>query len=285
MILVTGAGGLVGRDLVRRLRYLGIPHLGLDRSAFELAGNLKLIEHVNQAPSTIIHLAAAVPHAPGRKDDQKTADETRRIDENVAKAALAWSSRVIYASSCLLYDRRDVSVKHESSPVSARQDSPYSAAKLEGEQIFQSVKGSLVFRLSAPVGACMAQTLVLSKFIRAALADRPLEVWGTGLREQDFIDVSDVTDFLLAASAATNLPAVLNLVSSKFVTMAELAELIVNTLGGKGVRIGDDSGPDPLDGEFARYSNGLALQTLGWRPSKKLGLSISEIGAHYAKNN
>jgi nucleoside-diphosphate-sugar epimerase len=131
----------------------------------------------------------------------------------------------------------------------------------------------------------MAQTLVLSKFIRAALADRPLEVWGTGLREQDFIDVSDVTDFLLAASAATNLPAVLNLVSSKFVTMAELAELIVNTLGGKGVRIGDDSGPDPLDGEFARYSNGLALQTLGWRPSKKLGLSISEIGAHYAKNN
>ena len=137
LILVTGSAGLVGQSLVNLLQSFEIRHLALDRSAFQLAGNRSLIEFVAEPPSTIIHLAAAVPHRAGRKDNQLAADETRRIDETVAKAALAWNCRVIYASSCLLYDRTDPSVKNESSPVSARTGSPYSAAKLEGEDVFQ----------------------------------------------------------------------------------------------------------------------------------------------------
>jgi UDP-glucose 4-epimerase len=284
-VLVTGSAGLVGKALVDRLESLGISHLAMDHSVFNLAGNRSLIEFVAAPPSTIIHLAAAVPHGLGRKDDQVAADETRRIDENVAKAALAWNSRVVYASSCLLYDRTDSSVKYESSPVSARKDSPYSAAKLAGEQVIRSLPDSLIFRLSAPVGVSMNQTLVLAKFIQAAVARRPLEVWGTGLREQDFIDVSDVTNFLVAASTAKNLPAVLNLVSSTFVTMKNLADLVVKTLGGSDIRISKEPDMDPLDGEYARYSNQLACQSLGWSPSKKLSVSIEEIGAHFAKNN
>lgn len=275
----------MGKSLVDRLRGLGIQHRGIDRSSLDLAVNETLTDLVTEPPDLIIHLAAAVPNGTSRKDDQTTGDETRRIDDNVAMAAEKWGSRVFYASGCILYDRQDLSVKDESSPVSARRGSPYSAAKLEGEQKFQSLQNSLVFRLSAPVGPQMNPALVLPKFIAAALENKPLEVWGTGLREQDFLDVSDVTNFIIKAANTELLPKVLNMVSSDFYTMAELAELVLQTIGGAGTRKQDERLIDPLDGEYARYSNKLAVQTLGWEPNMKLPLSIAEIGAHFAKNH
>lgn len=284
MILVTGSSGLVGRNLVSRLRSLGIPHCGVDRSMLDLTLDDKLTDLITEPPDLIIHLAAAVPNGTSRKDDQVTGDETRRIDENVAKAAAKWQSRVFYASGCSLYNRQDVSVKDESSPVSARRGSPYSAAKLEGEQKFQSLQKSFVFRLSAPVGPHMNPALVLPNFITAAIENRPLEVWGTGLREQDFIDVSDVTSFIIKAANKKSLPKVLNMVSSEFYTMAELADLVLQTIGG-GTRRQDEQKKDPLDGEYARYSNKLAFETLGWKPIKRISLSIAEISAHFTKDH
>ncbi len=284
MILVTGAAGLVGKELTKLFDELGVSYLGLSHNSFDLAEDLSLVDWMSQAPSQIIHLAAAVPQGYGRKDDRGTADQTRRIDENVARAARAWGCRVLYASTCLLYDCRDSAVKSENSPVSARKGSPYSSAKLDGEKTFASLGNSLVFRLSAPVGPSMLHTLVLPKFVAAAKGDLPIEVWGTGLREQDFISLSDIASFLVVAAGTKSLPNVLNLVSSNFVSMIELAELVVQIIGRGKVKVTVESAPDPLDGEFARYSNLLAFETLGWKPLKPLNSSIAEIGANYAKN-
>jgi nucleoside-diphosphate-sugar epimerase len=284
VILVTGAAGLVGKELTKLFDELGISYMGLSHNSFDLANEVKLVDWMDEAPSQIIHLAAAVPQGFGREDNGDNADETRRMDENVARAAKAWGCRVIYASTCLLYDSRDPAVKFENSPVRAREGSPYSSAKLEGEKTFASLGSSLVFRLSAPVGPSMVPTLVLPKFVAAAKSDVPLEVWGSGFREQDFVDLSDIANFLVIAAGTKALPNVLNLVSSKFVCMMELAELVVRTIGGGRVEGPIESVHDPLDAEFARYSNLLALEALGWKPLRPLSSSIAEIGAHYAKN-
>jgi nucleoside-diphosphate-sugar epimerase len=284
VILVTGATGLVGKELTKLFDELGVSYMGLSHNSFDLANDLSLVDWMDEAPSQIIHLAAAVPQAFGREDDGDNADDTRRMDENVARAARAWGCRVIYASTCLLYDSRDPAVKFENSPVRAREGSPYSSAKLEGEKTFASLGHSLVFRLSAPVGPSMVPTLVLPKFVAAAKSDVPLEVWGSGFREQDFIDLSDIANFLVIAAGTKALPNVLNLVSSDFVCMMELAELVVRTIGGGSVQGPIESVHDPLDAEFARYSNILAFEALGWKPLRPLASSIAEIGAHYAKN-
>lgn len=284
MILVTGASGLVGKQLTKLFDELEFSYVALSHNSFDLAKDLSLVDWMNEAPSQIIHLAAAVPKSYGRQDDRATGDETRRIDENVARAARAWGCRVLYASTCLLYDCRDPAVKFENSPVSARKGSPYSSAKLEGEKTFASLGGSLVFRLSSPVGPSNEHNLVLPKFIAAAKSDLPIQVWGSGLREQDFISLEDVANFLAVAAGAKSLPNVLNLVSSNFVSMVELAELVVQTIGRGKVQINTESAPDLLDGELARYSNLLAFETLGWKPLKPLTSSIAEIGADFAKN-
>jgi len=284
VILVTGAAGLVGKELTKLFDELEVSYMGLSHTSFDLAKDLSIVDWMSEAPSQIIHLAAVVPQGYGRLDNQANADENRRIDENVAGAARAWGCRVLYSSTCLLYDSKDPAVKFENSPVRAREGSPYSSAKLEGERVFASLGNSLIFRLSAPVGPSMVPTLVLPKFVAAAKSDLPLEVWGSGFREQDFIDLSDIANFLVIAVGTKALPSVLNLVSSDYVCMMGLAELVVRTIGGGRVQSDFKSLHDPLDAEFARYSNLLALETLGWKPLRPLSSSIAEIGAHYAEN-
>lgn len=264
----------MGKALVQKLQTVGSPYLALNKATCDLANHHSLTRIVKDPPTTIIHLAAVTSLGNPQGDNQVAAEETRRIDDNVAQMAREWGSRVIYASTCLLYDRRDSAEKNEESPVRARADSPYSSAKLEGEKIFLSIPESLVFRLSAPVGRSMSRNLVLTKFVLSALRDEPLRVWGNGSREQDFIDVDDVAEFLLSAVSAKRLPSLLNLVSSNHISMSRLAHLVVSTIGGGRVQILGETSPDPLEGEYARYSNKLAHESLGWTSSTDLRVSI-----------
>jgi nucleoside-diphosphate-sugar epimerase len=105
------------------------------------------------------------------------------------------------------------------------------------------------------------------------------------MREQDFVALSDVTDFILAAVAAECMPPVLNVVSSRHVSMRELAELVVETIGKGNIKILGQNKTDPLEGEFARYSSQLASESLGWAPKKTLRSSITEIGEHVEKGH
>lgn len=285
MILVTGSAGLVGNLLTKRLNEIGLPHTALIREDIDLSEDNILSKLRIDPPNVVVHLAAALPFGANRRDDQQTADKTRRIDENVALAASAWGSRVIYASTCLLYSRRNTAVNTESSPLIALPTSPYSQAKLDGEKIFGSFPDSLIFRLSAPVGPKISPTLVLSKFIHSAVNDESLEVWGTGLREQDFVDLFDVTEFILAAIVAKKTPPVLNVVSSRPVSMLELAVLVVETIGAGNVKILRQEKIDPLEGDFARYSSQLAFEALGWKSQKSLRSSIEEISEIINKGN
>lgn len=275
----------MGNNLTRRLNQINLPHVALTRQDIDLSEDNSLAGLRIDPPSVVIHLAAALPFGLNRRDDQQTADKTRRMDENVARAASVWGSRVLYASTCLLYSRRNTVVNTESSPVTALPSSPYSQAKLEGEKVLGSLPNSLIFRLSAPVGPKISPTLVLSKFIHSALKDESLEVWGTGLREQDFVALSDVTDFILAAVLAKKAPPVLNVVSSSPVSMVELARLVVETIGAGNVKILGRDRVDPLEGDFARYSSQLASDALGWNSQTSLRSLIREIVEEITKGN
>jgi UDP-glucose 4-epimerase len=279
-IVVTGASGIVGRTVLAALRRRGedvvpVVHgrttdpdaIGLDLAK----ADSDLTDHVS-APEAVVHLAAAVPHAAHHGDTEAAADTTRRIDETVHRACGRWGCPTIYASTCGLYDRRDPRIKDEAAPVVAT--SPYFRAKLDGERLMSDLPGACVMRISAPVGPGLRRGVVLAKFIERARAGEPIEIWGSGCREQDFIAAEDVAAFVTVA-LSSHAQGVFNIASGSPVTMRALAEAVVDAIGRGSVQSSDAE--DPLDGETARYSIDRAAQALGWHPRIPLRAAIETI--------
>lgn len=281
-IVVTGAAGLVGRAVCAALHDRGGAILSVTRSlAPSAAGDLIELDLATgdlsalvPRAAAVVHLAAAVPHSVHYPDSERSAALTRQIDANVLKAVGKWACPVIYMSSCGLYDRRLETVKRESDVASIRVESPYFAAKLVGEELFARKANATIMRLAAPLGPGLKAAVVAARFIEQARAGAPIELWGSGRREQNFVDVEDVSALILAALCAP-VPAVINVASAQPTTMAELAEAVIRAVGRGSVAYAPKA--DPRDGEIARYSIELAAELFGWRPQLGLMQSLRKL--------
>lgn len=279
-IVVTGANGIVGRAVLAALRESGASVVPVvrdrDRDAETIAIDLArpdadLVSRLPR-PIAVVHLAAAVPHTARHGDTEAAAAATRQIDATVQRACEAWRCFAIYASTCGLYDRRDAGTKDETAEVFGI--SPYFCAKLDGERVMFDLPETCVMRISAPVGSGLRRGVVLAKFIERARDDRPIEVWGSGRREQDFVAAEDIASFVIMALERRS-QGIFNVASGIPVTMRELAETVVKVVGRGSVQAA--SREDPLDGEVARYSIGRAKASLGWHPRVSLRHAIRNI--------
>lgn len=272
MIVVTGAKGIIGRAVVARLCARGTPVAAISRDVFDLSrSDADLSSLVAARPAGIIHLAAAVPHSVQYPDCEASAGLTRRIDATVRNAAAAWDCRVVYASTCSLYDKRTPDTKSESTPVSPRPDSPYLQAKHDGEVLLGVLRGAAILRVSAPIGPGLPDTVVAKRFFDIASAGHAIRVWGTGKREQNYVDVTDIADLMIRA-VDSDADGIFNIAADAPTPMLELASTMVGVLHRGSFELVDR--PDPLEGEYTRYSNERARALLGWRPTVSLEQSI-----------
>lgn len=250
-----------------------MPPVGVPSIIHDLAGSVPLHEAVTNTPSLVIHLAALVPHSAEQPDSPLTGHQTEHIDNQVFAAALAWGCPVIYASTCGLYDRLDKGWKDEGTS-QIRPTGPYFKAKLRGEELFLRIPGSTVLRLSAPIGPGMRAGLVLSRFVCAAREEGKLEVWGSGSREQDFIDVRDCARAVVAACQRCP-GGTFNIASAQPITMLSLARTVVQAIGTGAVRL--TGLQDPKEPETARYRIIKAETLLGWHPRIALHEAIRSL--------
>jgi nucleoside-diphosphate-sugar epimerase len=283
-VVVTGAAGLVGSVTSAALAAEGFEVLALSRDGNGGAALVRrravdlerddLADLVSpERPVAIVHCAARVPTNPAYSDDDASAAATRVMDQQVAAAAAATGARVVYLSSCGVYDPRDPDTKSEDAPVAAR--SPYFEAKLDGEQLLGRLAGTLVVRLSGPVGRGMRDGLVLPRFVRAATRSEQITLWGTGAREQDFVAVEDVAAALLAALRHDEVAGTVNVASGTPVSMRTLAELVIDVVGSGEVALAGR--PDPAEHDTARYSVQRAAASLGWTPRVELRTTIARM--------
>jgi UDP-glucose 4-epimerase len=195
------------------------------------------------------------------------------MDRNVALAVRNWSCPSIYISTCGVYDRYSTGLKREIDPVNSF-DSPYLAAKLVGERYFREMPGTTILRLSGPVGPGYRQQFILGFFLNRALRSENLEVWGTGTREQDFVDVRDIAR---AVQLSLDRPAggTFNVASGRAVTMRDLAQTVCDVLGRGSVR--QSAKPDAKEGQTARFSVNSISNALGWRPQYSLSDAIANL--------
>jgi len=271
VIVVTGARGVIGRALMALLERKSIDSLGLHRGMFDLASTPSLVDAIGGRPEAIIHLAAAVPHSHHHPDVPSSADMTRAMDRVVHDAARHWRCRVIYASTCSLYDKHSPLLKQEHMPVVPRSESPYMQAKYEGEQLLSSLPNCCILRVPAPIGPGLPGTVVAQRFLSQALAGQTLRVWGSGRREQNYVDVTDLADSFFRATTCP-VSGIFNLAAPKPTTMLELAQAMVSVVRRGSVEMAGVS--DPLEPEYARYSISRASDLLGWQPQVALESSI-----------
>jgi nucleoside-diphosphate-sugar epimerase len=273
-VVVTGAAGLIGSAVAGHLAASGMAVLGIVRTGnpatsvrarvADLAMPGAFVNACAElAPRAVVHCAAAVP-APSRPDDDATAERTRRLDSEVVAACKRGGWPLIYLSGCALYDPTDPALKSEDAPVAGR--TPYTAAKLAGERLVAALPSHVVLRVSSPVGTSPVHRTVFDRFVEDATEGRSLGVWGSGSREQDFVWVEDVAEFV-GCVLESAVGGVFNVASGAPVTMRRLAETVVDVVGRGAVASVDH--PDPQDAHTARYDVN-AARGLGWVPRHDL---------------
>lgn len=275
-VLVTGASGLVGQAVCEYFCGQGTKFVSLSRhhipdypesKIFDLSSQFELAEVISGPVSAIIHLAAAVPMAACYPDTEESAALTRKMDQTVLQAARCWGCRVIYVSTCGLYDREvEGSIITEESALPDF-SSPYLMAKFDGEELFKANTAATILRISAPLGPGQRKSSIVSRFISQARGNTNIELWGSGSREQNFIDVSDIA-CLIGLVLKDPVNTVLNVASSLPISMEGLARMIVRLVG-KGTVVFSEN-KDPNEGEKASFSIARAQELYGWSPSISL---------------
>lgn len=284
--IVTGGTGFLGAALVDRLVDEGWDVVPLARSGGTVAGcevrpvdvcDAEELDDVFESvsPTVVFHLAASIPNSFDHDDSISAFVPNVQGMLNVLEAARNTDvEAVVYASSSVYGPETD-GLLTEKTPVVPFNF--YSTSKYVGDVLCEQYRNegelsTFALRISAPYGPGNDSASVLNIFIERALDDRPILLYGSGQRRQDFTYVSDVVDaFLLAAQRrSSDTGGTYNIASGRSVSMRELAETVVDVVPDCTSDIERADKPDPQEGYRPRYDISKAERELGYEPSVSL---------------
>ena len=227
--LVTGAGGFVGANLVRRLLADGRDVVALVRpggDVWRLRGlDVELVEaDVREAVPAgfelVFHLAAHGAYS-WQEDEAAIRDTNIRGTAN----ALAAGRRVVVAGSSSEYGLKQ-HAPSEDEPLEP--NSPYAAAKAEASALALA-RGAVVLRLYSAYGPWEEPNRLIPTLLARGLAGE-LPPLVSPLVARDFVHVDDVCEaFVRAAEAPSG--RVYNVGSGRQTTVQEVVEATCRVLG------------------------------------------------------
>jgi nucleoside-diphosphate-sugar epimerase len=240
-VLITGASGMVGRNLVRYFGEKGVGTVPTDLAGWEVSGNLLDKDFVfktlaSQNFDAIIHLAAIT-------EIKKTIEDPRLCFEvncfgtlNMLELAKKKGvSRIIVASSANVFGAPRANPVTEESPFDPRV--PYDYSKVICENMAMAFHRSSGLPVSITrswllFGEFDQPTRATIRFIRACLKDEPLNLFNGG---KDTTSPSHAVNYArLALSILTNDEAVgeaFNFGGERPVSIRELAETVKRLTG------------------------------------------------------
>jgi nucleoside-diphosphate-sugar epimerase len=295
--LVTGAAGFIGSHLCERLLERGHQVIGLD--AFTeyyprplKEANLTLLRghpgfRLVEADLTCADLAALVGEAdfvlhqagqPGVRPSWGTHFEeyvTRNIlaTQRLLEAARGSKRlrRVVFASSSSVYGQaRELPLREESLP---QPYSPYGVTKLAAEhlcQLYHQNYGvpTVALRYFTVYGPRQRPDMGFHRFIQAALADRPIPVYGDGEQTRDFTYVADAVEANLLALSAPVAGGLFNIGGGSRVSVNEILRTLEEVLGAAVRREGQPEQPGDVRHTWADTTR--ARELLGFTPRVSL---------------
>jgi UDP-glucose 4-epimerase len=260
-ILITGAAGLLGSNLLKELLDREHQVIGLDDFSFghslniapflshpgftfiqESILNIEKLESVSRDVEVIFHLAALkIPRYGGYL---KTLEVNARGTEHVLECARKQGSRVIFASTDEVYGKNSESSFSEGSTMVLGESRvarwSLAASKIYGEHLcfayaekyhvpisilrYSGIYGP-TFQLSSLSG-------VQDVFIYAALTGQPIPIHGDGTQSRPFTHISDAMDATLKVLDSPNADGeVLNIGGGPTISVVNLAYLIWRMTG------------------------------------------------------
>jgi UDP-glucose 4-epimerase len=314
-ILVTGGAGFIGSHLCERLVSDGHSVVAIDNLSTGRASNLKGLlgsasfsldegsildsARLNQLigkSDYVFHLAAAVGVFNIVNHPLDSLMTNIRGTENVLEAAYAAGIPVFVASSSEVYGKNISDSLKESdnrilgSPVTLRWS--YSEAKAIDESLafayfIEKQLETRIVRFFNTVGPRQlgAYGMVVPRFVKAALANEPITIYGDGSQTRCFAHVYDVVDAVIAVAFAKNtIGKVINIGNDFEISINGLAQKIIDETGSKCkivyVPYEEAYGEGFEDMERRVPNIELINQLVGWTPKQDLTKIISDISEH-----
>jgi UDP-glucose 4-epimerase len=311
-ILVTGGSGFIGSHLCEKLVAEGHQVTALDNFSTGPSSNLamlngnrlfKLVEGSILEPQTlkelvnesdyVFHLAAAVGVFNIVKNPLASLLTNIRGTENVLEAANAANVPVLVTSSSEVYGKNISDSLSEGddrilgTPVTLRWS--YSEAKAIDESLAYAyfVEKQLetrIIRFFNTVGPRQlgAYGMVVPRFVKAALANEPITVYGDGNQTRCFAHVYDVIDAVIAVAFAKNtIGKVINIGNKFEISINDLAREVISKTGSKSdlvyVPYSEAYGEGFEDMERRVPNIDLINQLVGWKPQRDLSTMIKDI--------
>ncbi|MBZ0300472.1 MAG: GDP-mannose 4,6-dehydratase [Anaerolineae bacterium] len=255
--LITGGAGFIGSHLADRLiaagqevtiidnlttgRFQNIAHLEGQpgfRYAIEDIRNIHVLDRLVSECDVIYHLAAAVGVEKIISQPIDTIEINIGGSEIVLQTARRYRKKVLIASTSEVYGKGSRFPFHEDddtvSGPTIRSRWSYAASKAIDEFLALAYHREIglpvvIFRLFNTVGPRQTGQygMVLPRFVRAALANDPIPVYGDGQQQRCFCNVSDVVTAIqgLAQSPAA-IGQVLNIGSREEISILDLAHRV-----------------------------------------------------------
>ena len=291
-VLVTGGAGFIGTHLVKRLLADGHQVVVLDNFSSGLRDNLKglpveLVEGDVAAPfdipcDQIYHLACPASPVFYQKDGVGTMLTAFNGTYQALLNAQRFKARILVASTSEVYGDPAVSPQPETYFGNVNTWGPracYDEGKRAAEALcyeFQTqgradVRVARIFNTYGP-GMRLDDGRVMTEFITAALAGRPLRLDAAGEQTRSFCFIDDMVEGLMALMSFDGNPGPVNLGSADEVKLSQLAELVVAMAGSPSAIM---QAPRRLDDPMQRKPDTvLATAVLGWRPQIKLAVGL-----------
>jgi len=317
-ILVTGGAGFIGSHLCERLIKDGHLVTALDNFSTGMASNLASLEGaqqfnlvegsildtivltplINQA-DYVFHLAAAVGVFNIVDNPLASLLTNIRGTENVLEAAYTTKTPVFLTSSSEVYGKNVSDSLKESddrilgSPVTLRWS--YSEAKAIDESLAYAyfVEKQLetrIVRFFNTVGPRQlgAYGMVVPRFVKSALTQEPITIYGDGKQTRCFAHVYDVIDAVIAIAFAENtIGKVINIGNDFEISINDLAQKIIAETSSKSEIVHvpyEEAYGDGFEDMERRVPNiELINKLVGWKPQRNLSTMIADISLEMKK--
>lgn len=313
-VLVTGGAGFVGSHLCDRLIRDGHSVTVIDNFSTGRASNLnqiigksnfKLVEGSILDLSTlkplindsdyVFHLAAAVGVFNIVNNPLASLLTNIRGTENVLESAFETNTPVFLTSSSEVYGKNVSDSLKESddrvlgSPVTLRWS--YSEAKAIDESLayayfIEKQLETRIVRFFNTVGPRQlgAYGMVVPRFVRSAISNEPITIYGNGNQTRCFAHVFDVIDAVMAIAFAENtVGKVVNIGNNFEISIKELAQKIIAETNSTSeivyVPYEEAYGHGFEDMERRVPNIDLIKQLVGWKPQRDLSTMIQDISA------
>ena len=248
-ILFTGGAGFIGSSIIDKLnkkkyniyivdnlltgKYKNIP-IGNRVKFLKINVNDKkqLIKSTNKLSiDYIFHFAACVGVKRTLKNPLKVLEDIEGFKNILHLAKFKKVKRVFFSSSSEVYgEGQGLAQNEEKTPLNSRL--PYAIVKNVGESFFKTYKNEYninytIFRLFNTYGPKQSSDFVVSRFLKNALKNKDINIYGNGQQSRTFCYIDDTVDAIINCfEKNVFINSTVNIGNNKVIKIIDLAKII-----------------------------------------------------------